>query len=123
LAVITVNSVNISQYTETPSLDTEADTAEVTTLGKTAKNYIPGLEDGSISASGPLDVVVDTAINAMRRVLVPFIFQPQGTATGLPKYTGQCILTKYKLESPVDDAGNWEAEWQITDGWVRTLNP
>ena len=123
VAVITVNSVNISTYCNTDSLETEAETAEVTTLGKTAKNYIPGLEDGTISAEGPFDPTIDSTINSMRRTLVPFLIQPQGTASGLPRYTGNCILTKYKIESPVDDASNWSAEWQISDGWVRATNP
>lgn len=122
-AVITINSVNLSIYSNKVGQDMSTDTAETTTLGKTAKNYIPGLEDGTISLSGPFDVPLDTAINAMRRILVPFIYQPQGTTTGLPKYTGNCILTKYKLEDSTDDAGTWEAEFQITDGWVRALNP
>lgn len=123
VSLITINAVNISTYVKSPSLDTEAETAEVTTLGKTAKNYIPGLEDGTISASGPFDPTLDAAINAMRRLVVAFLIQPQGATTGLPRYTGNCILTKYKIETPVDDAGSWEAEWQMSDGWVRATNP
>jgi len=121
-AVITINSVDISEYCNTSSQEMETETAEVTTLGKTAKNYIPGLEDGTISAEGPFEPTMDAAIEAMRRTLVPFVYQPQGTAPGLPKYTGTCILTKYSIETPVDDAGTWEAEWQISDGWVRGTN-
>jgi hypothetical protein len=121
-AVMTINSVDLSEYINSTSQEMEAETAEVTTLGKTAKNYIPGLEDGTISADGPFDPALDAAIDAMRRTLVPFVYQPQGTASGLPKYTGNCILTSYSIETPVDDAGSWEAEWQISDGWVRGTN-
>jgi len=122
-AVLTVNAVNLSAYINKTGMDMQTDTAEVTVLGNTAKNYIPGLEDGTIPLAGPYDVALDTAINAMRRTLVAFIYQPQGTTTGLPKYTGNCLLTSYKITTGTDDAGTWEAQVQLSNGWVRALNP
>jgi hypothetical protein len=119
---MSINSVDVSQYMNKTGVDTSADTAEVTVLGNTAKDYIPGLEDGTIPLAGPYDAALDAAIDATRRTKVPFIYQPQGSTSGLPKYTGNCILTSYKIETGTDDAGTWEAEYQMCLGWTRSTN-
>lgn len=122
-AKMSVNSVDVSAYLNTAGLDTETETAEVTTLGKTAKNYIPGLEDGTFSLGGPFDPSIDSTMNALRRTVVPFLYQPQGATAGLPRYSGNCLITSYSIETTTDDAGTWEAEFQLTDGWTRGTNP
>jgi hypothetical protein len=52
----------------------------------------------------------------------PFEYNPQGTTVGLPKYTGNCILTKYEATTPVDDAGHFTGEFQLTGDVVRGTN-
>jgi hypothetical protein len=123
-AKLTINAVDVSQYLKETGADLSVDTAETTTLTATGKTYIPGLPDGKIPLSGLFDPTMDAAVAAaITAGIVAFIFQPQGTTSGLPKYTGNCFYTKYTLKDNTNDAGAFEAEAQITNGWTRATNP
>lgn len=114
---------DISEYLNEASPDIEIDTAETTTLGKTAKTYIPGLEDATFSLSGLFDPTADTLFYSLKRA-VPnptFRYRPAGAGTGLPEYTGEVILTSYSIGTTVDDAATIEAELQSTDSMTRTV--
>jgi hypothetical protein len=100
-----------------------ADTAEVTTGGSTSKKYIPGLKDGTIPIEGPIDATLDGYLWGIVGVERAFVYRPQGTGTGLPNYAGFAILQSYEPDTPVDDAGTWSGEFQITGDVTRTLQP
>lgn len=110
---------DISQYVTDVSAPWAADTSEVTTLGATAKSYIPGLKDGTISIEGKFDPVVDAHLDAIVNKEVAFEYGPQGSAVGSPKYTGNCICTNYEVETGVDAEATFSAEFQVTGGRTR----
>lgn len=116
---------DLSAYLTSAGMPRSGDTSEVTTLGSSAKSYIPGLVDGTIPIEGPFDGTVDGYLSGLLGYATAraFVYQPQGTTTGLPKYTGTCILTSYEPTTPVDDAGTFSAEFQITGAVTRTTNP
>lgn len=121
-AVITVNSVALTAYVDEVSFDGSVETAEVTVLGNTGKAYIPGLEDGSFKLAGKFDPVADAAFVAMNQVAsLPVVYGPQGSTTGLPKYTCNAILSKYSLKTGVSGAGSFDADFQISGGWTRSV--
>jgi len=121
VAKLTVNSVDVSDYLSDATYNDSIDAAETTTLGKTAKTYIPGLDDGTFKCSGYFDPTMDAAIFAMKRLVVPFTYSPQGIGTGLVQYTGNCVLSSYSVGTAVKDAGSGDAEWQITGDVTRTI--
>jgi hypothetical protein len=113
-------------YCDTVSVDGEVDTAEVTTLGKTAKSYIPGLEDASVSFSGFFDAnaAADPTsfsykLDSLRRTITRATYVPQLDVLGAANYFIEGELTKAKVETPVDDAGNFESEFQSSTGYER----
>lgn len=115
---------DLSAYLTEAGLPRSADTAEVTTLGATSKAYIPGLKDGTIPIGGPIDVTVDGYLAGILGFTARnFEYYPQGLTTGLPKYTGTCILTSYEQTTDVGDAGTFTGEFQITGDVTRGLNP
>ena len=119
-AGITINSVSYTQYLKDTGADMKVEAAETTALQNTAKNFIPGLKDGVIPLDGMLDNAVDVAIQAcMTAGIVTFQYDPQGTAVGLPRYSGNCFFTKYTIKTGVTGAGSFSAEAQITNGWTR----
>jgi hypothetical protein len=121
-AVITVNSVSLTPYTDEVDFDGSVETAEVTVLGNTGKSYIPGLEDGSFKLNGKFDPTADAAFVAMNQVpALPVIYGPQGSTTGLPKYTCNAILAKYSLKTSVSGAGTFSADFTISGGWTRSV--
>lgn len=112
---------DVSEYLNEVGLETEIDTAETTTLGKTAKTYIPGLEDGTFECSGLYDPAFDALLDSCKRVVASFRYRPAGAGTGLPEFTGSVILSSYGVETTVDDAATIEAEFQVTDAITRSV--
>lgn len=113
----------VTTYLNDSSPAQDIDTPETTTFGKTAKTYIPGLEDGTFSLSGLYDPTADALFTSMKRVIVTFRYRPTGAGTGKPEFTGSAILTSYKLGTKVDEAATIEAELQVTGGLIRASQP
>lgn len=115
------------------SLDGEVDTAETTTLCKSAKTYIPGLEDATVSLSGFFDTntldpasTFEALLDARKRAVFPVIYYPEGGDTiGDPAYLLNGFLTSYNVGTTVDDAATLEMEYQSSTGFQRgvTLEP
>lgn len=121
-AVITVNAVPLTAYVDDVSFDGNVETAETTVLGNTGKAYIPGLQDGTFKLMGKFEPTADAAFLAMNQVAnLPVIFGPQGSTTGLPKFTCNAILNKYTIKTAVSGAGTFEADYTISGGWTRTV--
>ncbi|MBE3590009.1 MAG: hypothetical protein IMW98_08390 [Firmicutes bacterium] len=110
---------DISAYVTSAKLPIKGDTAEVTTLGATAKSYIPGLLDATFSLEGKFDPTVDAQLAGIRGIAVAFEYGPQGSSTGSPKFTGTCILTQYEVDTAVDGEATWSAEFQVSGPVTR----
>lgn len=115
------SSINITPYLNDASMSKELETAEVTTFGKTAKVYIQGLQDATISAEGDWDPALDAIIGDLAaQATRTFIFGPAGNTSGFIKYTGECIITSYEVSAGVGDALTFSLELQVTDTVTRT---
>lgn len=114
---------DLSAFLSSSGLQRSADTADVSTGGTTSKKYIPGLLDGTIPIEGPWDATVDGYLNGILGVERNFVYNPAGTGTGLVTYTGAAILTSYEPDTPVDDAGGFSGEFQVTGTVTRALQP
>ncbi|NOZ27961.1 MAG: hypothetical protein GXP39_07915 [Chloroflexi bacterium] len=112
---------DISSYVTSVSFPESADTAEVTTLGKSSKVYIAGLKDATISIEGVYDPTVDSLLNGILGAssTSSFEYGPAGSSTGSPKYTGECICTSYEVTTGVDGAATFSAEFQVSDSITR----
>lgn len=112
---------DISQYITSITFSPSADTNEVTTLGDTSKEYIAGLKDATISIEGIFDPAVDEILNAAlgSESTKSFEYGPQGETTGNVKYTGECICTSYEVETGVDGAGTFSADFQVSGTITR----
>lgn len=105
---------NISAYLEDANNTRKTDTAETTTLGNTAKTYIPGLESGTFKLKGFFDPTFHALFNSMRRTVVTFRYRPAGAGTGLPEFTGSAFLTEYDVDAKVKDVVSVKANFQVT---------
>ena len=112
---------DVSEYLNEAGLEVDIDTAETTTLGNTAKTYIPGLEDGTFELSGLYEPTIDALLDSCKRVIVTFRYRPAGAGTGLPEFTGEAVLSSYGIETTVEDAATIEAEFQVTDAITRSV--
>ena len=97
------------------------DTAETTAFGSTAKSYIVGLKDATISVSGIWDATVDGYImGGSEPASRTFVYGPAGSTAGNVKYTGECIVTNYSTSNPVGDVVTFSLDLQCTGTITRT---
>jgi len=113
---------DISAYCNDADFPSDIDSAETTTFGKTAKTYIPGLSNATISLSGEFDPAVDAILaGIIGKADRSFEFYPVGLGTGNIKYNGSANLTKYDVHSPIGGEVTFSAELQVDGVITRTV--
>jgi hypothetical protein len=112
---------DISNVLTDVSFPQTVETAETSSFGSSAKTYVVGLSDATISASGNFDATVDAHLSGIlgQAASVSFEYGPEGLATGDSKYTGECILTSYEKSGAVGDVVTFSAEFQVTGAVTR----
>jgi hypothetical protein len=97
------------------------ETAETTSFGSSAKSYIVGLTDSTVSISGTYDATVDAHLAAIlgQAASVSFEYGPEGSTSTYVKYSGEAYLTSYEKSGSVGDAVKFSAEFQVTGAVTR----
>jgi len=115
---------DISSYVNNVDFPETADVAETSVLGTSAKSYIVGLKDSSISLSGLFDATFDAIAGAVigQSATLTFEYSPEGTSSGKVKYTGEAIMTNYSLSSPVGDVVAWSSDLQVSGAVTRATH-
>ena len=122
--------VDISAYCDEVSLSRDIETAETTTFGDNAKEYIIGLTDATISVSGKFDAAGASTVDSVlagtlgQDASVSFAYTPGGGSASStnPKYTGECYLTSYEVSGSVGDVTTFSASFQCTGAITRTTS-
>lgn len=120
---ILANEFDMSQYFNQASTARTVETAETTTFGKTAKTYITGLMDGTLSLSG----LFDGAANAVDQEITDVLGQNSGYvvsvdlngnsfAIGTRVISLLGKLTSYEISAPVGDVVSVSSEFQSDEG-------
>lgn len=114
-------SRNLSNTITSVDFPETIDTAETTAFGASAKSYIVGLKDATISISGIWDSTVDGYImGGSEPASRAFIYGPAGSTAGNVKYTGSAIVTNYSISNPVGDVVTYSLDLQVTGAVTRT---
>ena len=97
------------------------ETAETTSFGSSAKTYVVGLSDSTVSVSGNFDATVDAHLGGVlgQAATLSFEYGPEGSTTGQVKYSGEAILTSYEKSGAVGDVVTFSAEFQVTGAVTR----
>jgi hypothetical protein len=122
-------ATSLSAYLNDGSVASDAETAETTAFGSSAKTYIVGLRDGTLSASGMFDGsanAVDATLSATigSDTGAPVLFAPAGLTTGERCWILKAKSTSYEVSSPVGDVVSVSYDAQAdggTDGGVIVL--
>lgn len=122
--------VDVSNVTNSVEMERPVDTAETSTFGTTAKTYVPGMNDGTVSISGLYDATVDAMISAVMDgqadgsiASSTVEYGPQGGTTGKVKYTLEVIWTSYSTSTGTEDVASFSLEGQRTGNTVRATYP
>jgi hypothetical protein len=105
---VLVGGGNLSAFFNEASASQDVETAETTAFGSSAKTYIIGLKDGTMSVSGMFDGAqgsVDEQIEAALGVDAASVatIAPEGLAIGRASYSCAARKTSYEVSSPVGD--------------------
>jgi predicted secreted protein len=120
--------VDLSAYLDEISMPRSIETGETTTFGSTgsAKTYVTGLSDATISLGGKFDSTADAHFSGILTALlagtidsVSFEYGKEGSTAGRVKYSGEALLTSYEVSSPVADIVTFSAELQVTGAITR----
>ena len=123
-ARVYVNGFDLSAFLKNVSSAAEIEAHDSTTFGATAKTYVPGLEDATLSADGLFSGAVgatDEVFHAALRGRTPVVWSwlPSGDVDGGFGYGFLALETSYEIESPVDDLVSVSAEAQSNAGRER----
>jgi hypothetical protein len=112
---------DISNTLTDVSFPQSVDTAETSAFGSSAKSYVVGLTDSTLSVSGNFDATVDAHLAAIvgKADSVSFEYGPEGSTAGMVKYTGEALLTSYEKSGAVGDVVSYSAEFQVTGAVTR----
>jgi hypothetical protein len=104
------------------SFPRSVETAETTAFGSSAKTYIVGLSDSTVSVSGNFDATVDAHLAGVlgQSATLSFEYGPEGSTAGQVKYTGEAIMTSYEKSGAVGDVVTFSSELQVTGAVTRT---
>lgn len=104
-------------------------TGETTSFGQTAKTYLVGLTDATVSIGGTYDNTLAATIRAAIASVVngtnaslTVEYSPQGTTTGKPKYTFEAIPTGFSTSTPVAGVGTFKLDLQRTGATTDGTN-
>jgi len=121
-AIVLQNEFNLSSYFNDVSISRSIETAETTAFGASAKAYIVGLIDGTLSLSG----MFDGAANAIDAEITDVLGVNAGavisvsvsgvTTIGTRMISTTGKLTSYEVTAPVGDVVSANAEFQADDG-------
>lgn len=118
--------VDLSSYINEVGFPREVETGETTAFGSSAKSYIVGLSDATISISGMFDATVDahisgviTALGSGSQATASFEYGPEGSAGSRIKYSGECLITSYEVSGSVGDVVTFSLELQVTGAVTR----
>jgi hypothetical protein len=118
---VLVGGYDLSAYFNEASVSEMVETGETTTFGTSAKTYITGLTDGTVSISGMFDGATGAVDAVLSSVLgsdtaVVFSVAPEGLAITRRLYAGESRATSYEISSPVADVVSVSGELQVTGG-------
>lgn len=116
---------DISSYLSEIGFPRDADLLETTTFGATAKTYILGFKNATISLTGRWDATIDGHFSGIlgQDATVSFEYFPAGEPVGAtkPKYSGEARCTNYEQTGSVGDVVGFTAELQVDGAVTRAV--
>lgn len=122
--------VDISAVSNSVEMPRSLDTGETTAFGTSAKTFIAGLNDGTVSISGLYDPAIDATLSAAVDAVAAGTlasasveWSPNGLPASATKPTFKCevIWTSYSVSAGVGDVETFKLEGQRTGATTRAI--
>jgi hypothetical protein len=123
---IYIDEFDLSEYFQSADISSTLDTAETTGFGATAKTYIQGLADASISLAGMWSADTDGSDEELEALLAnatsPILSIPTGAGViGGGVWIAQANETSYNISTPVTDISAVAADFQCSPNTTANL--
>lgn len=115
--------VDVSTKVKTFSFPREQDMLDVTAFGTSGfRSFAVGLQSATFPAEFYWDTTIDTHLSGLMgyTTAVEFIYGPDGTTSGRPKYTGTMFLQNMDSSATVGEIKLISATFQISGVITRT---
>jgi hypothetical protein len=127
-AVVSVNSVNLSDHITSATLELSADEVDTTAFGDSARTMIGGLTSGVVSLTWNQDYAsseTDATLNALVGTVVAFELTPTSGSVSAtnPKYSGSVLVTAYQpIAAEVGSLSQFSTSWPTTGAITRATS-
>lgn len=127
-ASVTINSVDLSTYVTSITLSQAADNIEDTSMGDSARTYIPGLKSGTVDidfnadfASAKTEATVYPLIGTSTTVIVKA--DSGSTSATNPTYTFSAVVTEWpSVSGSVGELATHSVSWPISGAIVKATS-
>lgn len=119
---VLVDEYDFSSYFNDMTATSSVDTAETSTFGTSAKSYVTGHQDGTVSLSGYFESTASVgtdqyfASKLAGATKQKVIVMPGGHSNGARAVLIESDTTSYEVSSPIADVVGASAEFQASDG-------
>lgn len=120
---ITVDSDDLTDFSNTSQFDEESDEHDVTTYGRDDYVVQGGLKKGAFTMGGVYDDGVAGPAAVLRPLVgtvVTVVRKPLGTGTGKPTQTFSALVKKYTETNPVAGMITWQCDFTKSGPMVPT---
>jgi hypothetical protein len=116
---------DISVYCDSVQLPEATEVFDTTTFQATAKTFMLGFTEASLSVGGKWDPTLDAHLNGIKgqAATVSFEYGPEGSTTGKVRYTGEAVMLSYNRNSSVTEISTWQSEFRVSGAVTRATYP
>ncbi|CAB4144698.1 hypothetical protein UFOVP1296_36 [uncultured Caudovirales phage] len=123
---ILINQYDLSSFFSESSVSQSVETGETTTFTSSAKSYVVGLTDSTMSLkgfydgdTGAVDEIMEAALATDNEIIT---VAPEGLVAGSRVTTFNSLFTSYEITSPVADVVSISMEGQTNDRMDRGIS-
>jgi len=127
-AVLTINSVDLSDHMTQAALDIEYDSVPTTAFGDTVETLIAGIGRATLSVTFNQDYAaseVDSTLNGLVGTTTAFVFKATGASVSAtnPSYAGTVLVTGYTpMSAEVNSLSTLSVSWPVTGAITRATS-
>ena len=127
-AVLTINSVDLSDHMTSASLEINYDDVETTAFGDAVRTRIAGLGDATLNITFNLDFAaseVDATLNGLAGTATAFVFKPTSASVSAtnPSYAGSALVTSLTaISAEVGSLSTASVSWPVSGALTRATS-
>ena len=127
-AVVTINSVALSDHATAATLEISYDDVDTTAFGDSVRTRIAGLGDATVNISWNQDYgssEIDATFNGIVGTVVAFELTPTSGSVSAtnPKYTGSVLVSSYTpIAAEIGARSTITTSWPVTGAITRATS-